>query len=403
MSPAQKRLTFWGPLALALAVALAWLFRPAAVPVDLAAVARGPLTVTISDEGETRVRDLQVVSAPVAGYMRRIELDAGDAIVANSTIVARIEPGDPGFLDQRGSAEARAAADAAAAARRHADAQVRRARAELDFAKAELERIRALAASRTVSANDLDAAERRADVAAAALSEAEAERAVRESEYRAAAARLIGPESTRPRRTGADVVDVRSPVDGAVLRVVHDSEGVVALGTPLVEVGDPARLEIVVDLLSADAVRVQPGQRVLVEAWGGERPLEAVVRRVEPFGYTKVSALGIEEQRVNAVIDLREPREAWLPLGHGYRVEPRIVLWESQDVLLVPLSALFRQGGDWAVFVERGGRAEVRVVQVGHDDGLAAQVLSGVEAGERVVLHPGDRVSPGGRIVERGD
>ena len=164
------------------------------------------------------------------------------------------------------------------------------------------------------------------------------------------------------RKGGSDCacVSVFSPVSGEVLRILTESEGVVQSGTPLMEVGDPNKLEIVVDLLSADAVRVQPGQRAVIEAWGGPRPLEGTVRRVEPFGFTKVSALGIEEQRVNVVIDIKEPRTEWQRLGHGYRVEPRIVLWEARDVLKVPLSALFRQGTQWAVFVDKGGRADLR-------------------------------------------
>jgi HlyD family secretion protein len=401
MTPALKRLTFWGPLALVLALVLAWLFRPGAVPVDLVAVDRGPLTVSVSDEGETRVRDMYVVSAPIPGRMRRIELEVGDPVVADQTLVARIEPSDPSFLDVRSAAEARANVDAAAAARTHAEAQVRRVQAELDFARAEYERIRALARSHTVSENELDSAQRRARTAEAALAEAQAERKVRDSEYQVARARLLAPNAARARVADCDCVSVYSPVSGQVLRIVNESEGVVASGTPLVEVGNPGLLEVVVDLLSADAVRVQSGQRVVIEAWGGDQPLDGVVERVEPFGFTKVSALGIEEQRVNVVIDITSPRERWERLGHGYRVEPRIVLWESSDVLRVPLSALFRQGDQWAVFVERDGRAELREVEIGQGNGLQAEVRAGLDAGERVVLHPADRVSPGVRLAER--
>jgi HlyD family secretion protein len=401
MTPALKRLVFWGPPALALALVLGWLFRPAAVPVDLVTVDRGPLTVSVSDEGETRVRDMYVVSAPVPGRMRRIELEVGDPVVADQTLVARIEPSDPSFLDVRSAAEARANADAAAAARIHAGAQVRRAQAELDFARAEYERIRALARSHTVSENELDSAQRRARTAEAALAEAQAARQVRESEYQVARARLLAPGAARERVADCDCVSVYSPVNGRVLRIVNKSEGVVGSGMPLVEVGNPDLLEVVVDLLSADAVRVQVGQRVLIEAWGGDQPLDGVVQRVEPFGFTKVSALGIEEQRVNVVIDITSPRERWERLGHGYRVEPRIVLWESSDVLRVPLSALFRQGERWAVFVERDGRAELRDVEIGQGNGLHAEVRSGLEASERVVLHPAERVSPGVRLAER--
>jgi HlyD family secretion protein len=402
MTPVQKRLLFWTPFALALVGALAWLLRPAAVTVELLAVDRGALAVSISDEGETRVRDVYSVSAPVPGRMRRVELEVGDEVVADQTVVARIEPSAPLFLDVRSAAEARAGVDAAAAARTHAEAQVRRAEAEFEFARAEFARIRELARSHTVSANDLDAAQLRARTTEAALAEARAERKVRESEYQVARARLVTPATTRQRTADCDCVTVYSPVSGTVLRVFTESEGVVPSGAPLVEVGDPHQLEIVVDLLSADAVRVAPGQRVVIEAWGGDQPLAGRVRRVEPFGFTKVSALGIEEQRVNVLIDMLEPREHWHRLGHGYRVEPRIMLWESDSVLRVPLSALFRQGDRWAVFVERNGRAELRQVDIGQENGLAAEVRSGLAVGERVVLHPGDRVFPGARLMERG-
>jgi len=398
----RRRLTFWTPFALALLLVLGWLFRPQPVPVDVATAQRGAMRVTVSEEGETRVRDVYVVSAPIPGRMRRIELEVGDAVVARKTVVARIEPGDAAFLDARSVAEARAARATAAAARNFARAQLQRAEAERDFAALEYQRIESLAPRQTVSQNERDAAERRAKTAAAFVEEAKAALKMRESEHAQAEARLLTPVSAARQGTDCECVTVYSPVSGTVLRVVTESEGIVQSAAALVEVGDPAKLEVVVDLLSADAVRVRPGQRALIEAWGGERPLEGVVRRVEPFGFLKVSALGIEEQRVNVLIDLVEPRERWERLGHGYRVEPRIVLWESDDVLRIPLSALFRQGDAWAVFVSSEGRAELRPVRVGRQNGLEAEILSGLGAGEHIVLHPSDRVSDGARIVQRG-
>jgi HlyD family secretion protein len=263
-------------------------------------------------------------------------------------VVARIEPSDPSFLDVRSAAEARASLDAAAAGRTHAAAQVDRAQAELDFARAELERMRALSRSHTVSANDLDAAERRAKTTEAALAEARAERQVRESEYQVARARLMAPGSTRSGAADCACITVVSPVDGRVLRILTESESVVPAGAPLVEVGSPEQLEVVVDLLSADAVRVQPGQRVIIEAWGGDRPLAGQVRRIEPFGFTKVSALGIEEQRVNVLIDIASPAAQWQDLGDAYRVDARIVVDRRADAIVVPTGALSGTG--------RGGR-----------------------------------------------
>ena len=368
LSAQTRRLLFWLPLLLVGGLALLWLFRPQPIPVDLAVISAGPIQLTVSDEGETRVKDVFVVSAPLAGAMRRITLKAGDAVTAQKTVVARIAPSDPTFLDARSEREARAA--------------VRRAEAERDFAQAELKRYRQLAGQGVVSANDRDAAERRAQTAAAALEEARA--------------RLTAPSVAR-RRAGpdCDCVDVYSPVSGSVLRVLQESEAVVASGAPLIQIGNPGDLEIVVDLLSTDAVRVEPGQRVLIEAWGGGPPLNGAVRRVEPFGFTKVSALGIEEQRVNVVIDFTDPPTVWARLGHGYRVEPRIVLAEAASVLKVPQAALFREQGQWAVFVADGGRAGLRNVELGLENGLEAQVLKGLAAGERVVLQPGGRITAG--------
>lgn len=402
MTPtARRRVTFWIPAGVLLAAAMVWLFRPQAVAVDLAVVERGPLQVTVSDEGEARVRDVFVVSAPVPGLMRRVELEAGDHVKANETVIARLEPSVPLFLDERSAAEARAGVDAAAAARKFAEAQVRRVEAESEFAQSELRRLRSLATLQSISQNDLDAAERRAKTATAAVAEAAANVKMRESEYRQARARLLNPGKTKSAAKDCDCVLVYSPISGTVLRVRLESEGIVAAGAAILEIGDPQNLEIQVDLLSEEAVGIRPGQRAVIEAWGGPADLQAVVRRVEPYGFTKVSALGIEEQRVNVRIDLTEPRERWRRLGHGYRVEPHIVLWESRDVLRVPISALFRDHEVWAVFVEQQGKARLRRVQLGRENGMHAQILGGLETGERIVIHPNDRIEDGVRIVAR--
>jgi HlyD family secretion protein len=392
---------FWAPALIALVLVLFWLFRPQAVSVDLAMVERGPIQVTISDEGETRVRDVFVVSASVSGLMRRIELEAGDRVVANETVIARLEPSAPMFLDERAEAEASAAVEAADAARSFAHAQLRRAEAEREFAESEYKRLDALASQQSISRNDLEAAERRTKTAVAAVSEARASLKMREFEYQQARARLLNPSRAKRAAKDCDCVLVRSPISGSVLRVLNESEGVVMAGTPIVEIGDPNNLEIKVELLSEDAVRVRPGQRVMIEAWGGGKPLSGVVERVEPFGFTKISALGIEEKRVNAIIDITSAHEQWQSLGHGYRVEPRIVIWESNDELRVPLSALFREGEQWAVFVDDGGAAELRFVEVGRENGTHAQIFKGLSPGERIVLHPNDRISNGTRIDSR--
>lgn len=398
-----RRVIVWAPIAILLLGALTWLFRSQPVAVDLSEVRQGALQVTISDEGEARVRDVFVVSAPVAGLMRRGELKAGDHVTPNQTVIARLEPSVPMFLDQRAAAEARAGADAANAATKFAQAQLHRAEAEREFAQSELQRLRALASRQSISQNDLDAAERRAKTATAAVAEGNANLRMRESEYAQARARLLNPSKTSAAAKDCDCVVVYSPVSGSVLRVLQESEAVVAAGTPILEIGDPAEMEVQVDLLSEDAVRVRAGQRVLIEGWGGPGTLTAVVRRVEPFAYTKVSALGIEEQRVNVLIDLVEPRERWRRLGHGYRVQPRIVVWETDAAIQVPQSALFRDGEQWAIFAVEKDVARLRHVTIGQRSDTHVQIVSGATPGERIVMHPNDRIEDGTRIVARTD
>lgn len=402
-STAVRRLLFWLPFAAAIAVVVLILLRPQPVPVDLVTVSPGDLVVSVTDEGETRVKEVFVVSAPVPGLMRRIELHVGDPVTAGESVVAQIEPSDPSFLDVRSMAEAEAAVRAAEANQRFAAAAVQRAQAELEFAQAELLRFEKLAERNTVSANDLEAAQRRARIAGAAVEEARASLRARSSELEMARARLMEPAAARAARAGnGGYVDVHSPVSGYVLRVPNESEAVVSAGAPLIEVGDPRQLEVVVDLLSTEAVRVEPGQLALIESWGGEDPLRGVVYRVEPYGFTKVSALGVEEKRVKVRIELTDPPEKWARLGHGFRVQPRIILAQAKGALTVPRAALFRDGQHWAVFVASNRRVRLRQVELGLQNSLEAEILDGLEEGERIVLQPGDRVADGVLIEERG-
>jgi HlyD family secretion protein len=395
----MRRLSFWGALAVVVAFGLGVAFWPRPVVVDIVAAERGPLVVTVGDEGQTRVRDVYVVSAPVTGRMRRIELRAGDAVEAVDTIIAAIEPIDAAFLDPRSEAQARADVRAAESAEALARAEVEQARAELDFADHELERARELMRQEMISQRELDDAERTYRTRRAGLDTALAAHEMRLFQLERARASLVSPADARP--AACACVALRSPVTGRILRVLQESEGVVAAGTPLAELGDPRDLEIVADLLSADAVKVEAGQQAIIEGWGGQQPLEGRVQLVEPFGFTKVSALGIEEQRVNVVIELTSPTQEWSRLAHGYQVDVRIVLSAGQDVLTLPLTALFRDGDAWAVFVDSGGRAELRHVEIGRRNGVAAEVVDGLENGERVVLHPSDRVTDGVRIAAR--
>jgi len=397
----ERRWLFWGGLVLLLAIGLVVAFRPRPVIVDLVTVERGSLVLTVDDEGETRVHDIYRLSAPVTGRLRRVDLHAGDPVTALETVVAQIEPIDPAFLDPRSEAQARADIRAAESARALAVSEVEQARATLAFAEREHERANELIVDGTISRRALDVAERDIEMARAALSTAVAALDVRNYELERAKAMLMSPTQTTSDDFQCDCVIVRSPVDGQVLRLLQQSESVVEAGSPIVEIGDSRDLEVVVDLLSTDAVRVEPGQRVIIERWGGDAELEGRVRLVEPFGFTKISALGIEEQRVNVIIDLVSDEEKWRKLAHGYQVDVRIVLWEDEASLRVPLLALFRDEDGWAVFVEAEGRAQLRRVEIGRRNTLHAELLGGIEPGERVILHPSDRVRSGVRIADR--
>jgi HlyD family secretion protein len=315
-------------------------------------------------------------------------------VVAGDTVVAVFEPAAPVALDARTLAEARASVRASRARLDRARAQREAAEAERDFAAAELERITSLHRAGLASRQQLDSARTAARSASEQLQASES--AVRGAlhELESANATLIEP--------GVDVVDddralwIRSPVDGVVLTRYRESESVVPSGEPLLEVADPDRIEVVADFLSTDAVRMRPGMPALIERWGGEAPLEATVRRIEPAGFMKVSALGVEEQRVNVIADIDVPRERWSALGDAYRVEMRVVLWQADDVLQVPTSALFRDStGSWSVWLDDDGEARATTVEIGHRNGRAAEVVSGLAAGDRVIVHPPDSVEDG--------
>lgn len=392
------RFAFWGVVAILVVAFLGWSFMPSAVPVDVQAVSTGAMTVRVDGEGRTRVKDIYVISAPVAGRLLRIEAEAGDQVIANQTRLAVIEPADPTILDSRTRAEAVATAQAAEDALALARADVDRAKAEQTFAQTELARARKLRQNGTISERGLDVAKRDVATRMAQLKSAEANREVRRHELETARARLL--TSMPGRADGECCVDITAPVNGRVLRVLHESAGVVAAGTELLEVGDPRRLEIVVDLLTSDAARIREGAKVIIENWGGA-PLAGVVRRIEPFGYTKVSVLGIDEQRVDVVIDFSEPDKLPPSLGHGFRVETGIEEWRGEAVLMVPMAALFRVGGGWAVYVMRDGKAALTPIEIGYRNGREAQILSGLSDGDTVVLHPSERIFDSASLVVR--
>lgn len=384
-------------IGIALLGGLAMAFRPQPALVEVAEVTRGPFEQVIEDDGKTRVRERYVVSAPLAGKLQRITLKAGDAVTAGM-VLAVIDPSSPALLDVRAERELTERVGAAEATRLRAAATVERARAALDKSRSDLERTRKLAAKGFASAAQLEQAELEAKISTRELEAARyADHAAAHDVSVARAALLQVREGAAGKPSGRRW-EVRTPVAGQVLRVVQESEATVAVGAPLLEVGQPAELEVVVDVLSTDAVQIKPGAPVRLLRWGRTEPLEGRVRRVEPAAFTKVSALGVEEQRVNVVIDLSSPAEKWQSLGDGYKVDASIIVASLDNVIKVPVSALFRDGEQWAVFTVVNGKAARRTVQLGRRGGLEAVVEKGLQPGEKVIVHPGDTLRDGRRI-----
>ena len=370
-------------------------FRPQPIEVDIGTASRAPLQVTIEQEGRTRVVDRYVVNAPVNGYARRIKLDVGDAVNRGDTL-AELEPlrAEVPDLRHRAEAEARIASaeDSVSSAEQRANAAASNAR----LVQKELQRVHELRTAGHVSAAAEDRAVSEAERSAAELKSAQFAAATAHHELEAARTALKYAASS-----SGKLVAVRAPIAARVLKIPHKSEGTVAAGQPLIEIGDPSALEVEVDVLSADAVRIHPGTRVVFERWGGEGTLEGTVRLIEPAGFTKVSALGVEEQRVWVIIAFTSPAAQWQRLGDGYRVETSFILWEAKEVLQIPASALFRDGNGWAVFVVEQGKAVKRSVEIGQRNGLNAQSASGINAGEQVIVHPDDRVRQGVSVKAR--
>jgi HlyD family secretion protein len=371
-------------------------FMPKPVVVETATAKRGQLVVTVDEDGKSRVKDRYVVSAPLSGNLARIELRPGD-MVKPGQILARLVPLEAPLLDTRSKAEAEARVRAAEASRRQAKAQIERAEAAYAFAKKSAQRAKQLSKDGVAPVADTDQALLEERARSAELSSSRFGAKVADYEAQMARAAL-GAMSGK--KGAADSMDVPSPIAGRVLRVVHESEGVVQAGAPLVEVGDPSALEVVVDVLTSDAVRIKPGAHTEILRWGGA-PLRAEVRLVEPSAFTRLSALGVEEQRVNAIVDLRDPYSKWTALMDGFRVEARIVVWEAQNALNIPASALFQSGDGFAVFVVDAEVAHKRTLKIGHNNGLRVEVLDGIAEGARIVVHPSDRVTDGARVTFR--
>jgi HlyD family secretion protein len=379
-----------------LLAALAWGFWPSPVLVEIAEVVEAPMSITVEEEGQTRVKDRFVISAPVAGFLQRIQLDVGDAVGQGQTL-ATMEPLRSEVLDPRSRALAEAQVAAARAALKGAKEQAEAARAETEYTRAEYARKKTLQANALVSEGALDEAETRARQASA--EQRSADFAVEVARFDLEAAKTALQYSIAGNGEAAsEIVTLRAPVASRVLNIHHKSEGVVATGEDLLEIGDPAALEVAVDVLSADAVRIQTGRPVKFYRWGGDKPLDGIVSTIEPVGFTKISALGVEEQRVWVITDLTSPSEDWQQLGDGYRVEAQFILWQDEAVLQVPASALFRNADGWAVFAVADGKARLTSITTGHNNGLTAQIITGLSAGDVVITHPDDRIEDGVRV-----
>lgn len=382
-------------------VGAGWFAWPRPIGVDLATITKSVMEVAIDEDAKTRVRHVYGVSAPIAGKVLRISPPwrVGDEVWADDSVVAVMQPTVPSFHDARTHGELQAALGAAEAAVTLAEAEIRRIEAALAFSRSELQRAAALARTETISVKALDKAKFDAETNEAALASAKAQLAVRRNERASVAARLSMPPNAAQTDSSC-CIQLRAPVTGRILKIAQENESVVQPGAPLVDVGDPSDLEIVADLLSTDAVRVKPGAPVSIDGWGGP-PIRGRVNRVEPAGFLKVSALGIEEQRVRTIIDFVDPPAAWSSLGHDYRVTVHVVIWRAEDTLTVPVASLFRKGDDWAVFRIADGRARTTVVQIGQRNNRIAEIKSGLSSGDRVVLHPSDRIRDGVAIVQR--
>lgn len=375
---------------------LAWALAPAPVPVTAAKVATGPFVESVIEEGRTRLRDTYNVSAPIAGYLQRVTLEVGDP-VARGDVVFRMESHPAPALDARSLEQARDQLAAAQARLQSARANLDTARADARFAESEFDRYRLLHERGLLSSIDIE--RRLSERDRQRARENAAAHAVEVARFEVDSARALLEVGSGQRPAGDQAqLEVRAPSGGVVLRRHRCCEGAVNAGEPILEIGDLADLEMQVDVLSMDAVRIRPGMQVSVIGWGGDAPLAAAVRRIEPAGFTRISALGVDEQRVPVIVDFADVEGAARLLGVGFRVEAEFMLWQGEAVIQVPTSTLFRQDGQWSVFVVEDGRARLRHVEPGRRAGLTTQIETGLVPGEIVVTHPGDRVADGVRV-----
>ncbi len=391
-----RRFLMW-TLLIGLVAFVGYGLRPRPTEVEVGSIVRGPLTVYVSEEGKTRVRNRYIVSAPVAGQMRRVTLKAGAEVKAGETLIAAIEPTVSPLLDPRAKAQAEARLEAMKASQKRADESLAMARTAAQFAAANWDRVKIIQKSGSVSKVDLDNAERDASIRQQETRAAEFAVQVAKFELEQAEAALL--QITTP-GVGGVTMDIKSPVSGRVLKVMQESASVVSPGTQVMEIGDPADIEIEAEILSKDAVAIKPGAEVTIEQWGGD-PIKGRVRLVEPAAFTKVSALGVEEQRVYVLSDLVSPPPEAMRLGDRYRVEVKVAVWHRDDALLIPAGAIFHEGSDWKTFLFSEGKAKAVKLEAGRSDGRMTELLDGAAEGTEVILHPPDSVKHGVSVKRR--
>lgn len=386
-------------IALALVALIVYGLTPKALPVEAAKVTRGPLAVSVLEEGKTRIRHRYTISPPISGFLQRVALRAGDRIAAGQTVLCEIQAEPASLLNPRNQTEAEARVKAVEAALNQRQADLERAHAANDLANRELNRAIPLRKSGAISTKEWDTAEMQASMRGREERGAEFALQVAKFDLQQAEAALLQARGGAA-ATGEPFL-ILAPIDGYVLNVFEESARVLASGTPIMEVGNPTDLEAEIELLSTDAAGVAPGAKALIERWGGPQPLRATVSMVEPAAFTKISALGVEEQRVKVRVQFEEPPAALTPLGDRYRVEARITTWSAPGVLQIPSGALFRRGGDWMCFVVTGSHARLRRLEIAHNNGLQAEVLAGIAEGEAAILHPPDAVTDGVKVTLR--
>jgi HlyD family secretion protein len=388
-------------LAVSFIGALVYALMPEKIKVDIVSLERGDLLITLDGEGKTRIHDIYTVSTPIDGRITRIESEPGDFVTAGETLIANMYPANPNFLDKRAETQAQADVQGAQAALSLANSRVKQAKAQLEFDKSDYKRTQELFNKKSISKAGLERAELRLKTLQAEYETALSNKNVMQSRLESSQARLLKPSEEDLHDKDDCQICIRSPVDGRVLRILHKSESIVPVGTALVEIGDPADLEINIEMLSGNAVKVQVGDEAIIKRWGGESELKATVKVIEPSGFTKISALGVEEQRVNIILSFTDPREKWQSLGDAFRVEASIIVDRVENALLVPISALFRDNEQWVVFKEIDGNAHLQKVKVGRKNDSYAEVLDGLDISDKIIIHPGNSVADGVKIVQR--